>query len=88
LHKSKKRHANDSESDSDSDYRSLRHGSESTGQLYMCKKRKLNISVNDYTYPSSSKANQQNIIELNHNFNSEIMQENISKKSCNKRCHL
>jgi hypothetical protein len=71
LHKSKKRHANDSESDSDSDYRSLRHGSESTGQLYMCKKRKLNISVNDYTYPSPSKAIQQNKFELNNKFKQE-----------------
>ena len=50
----------------------------------MCKKRKLNTSVNDYTYPSPSKAIQQNTIELNTNFNSEMIQEKISKKSCNK----
>jgi hypothetical protein len=48
------------------------------------KKRKLNVSVNDYTYPSPSKAIQQNKIELNNEFNLEMMQENISKTSCNK----
>jgi hypothetical protein len=51
----------------------------------MCKKRKLNISVNDYTYPSSSNAIQQNKIEINNNSNLEIMQENISKKACSKK---
>ena len=45
----------------------------------MCKKCKLNVSVNDYTYPSPSKAIQQNKIELNNKFNSEMMQENILK---------
>ena len=44
----------------------------------MRKQRKLNNSVNDNTYPSPSKAIQQNKIELNNNFNSEMMQENIS----------
>ena len=43
----------------------------------MCKKRKLNVSVNDYTYPRPNKAIQTNKIELNNNFNSEMMQENI-----------
>ena len=43
----------------------------------MCKERKLNILVNDYTYPSQNKAIQQNKIELNNNFNLKIMQENI-----------
>ena len=51
----------------------------------MCKKRKLNVSVNDYTLPSPNKAIQQNKIELNNNFNSKIMQENISKKSCTRK---
>ena len=51
----------------------------------MCKKRKLNISVNDYTYPNPNKAIQQNKIELNINFNLKVIQENISKESCNKK---
>ncbi len=51
----------------------------------MCKKCKLNVTVNDYTYPSPSKAIQQNKFELNNYFNSEMMQENISRKSCNKK---
>ena len=51
----------------------------------MCKKRKLNDSANDNTYPSPNKAIQQNKIELNNNFNSKMMQENFSKKSCNKK---
>ena len=34
----------------------------------MCKKHKLNITVNDNTYPSLSKAIQQNKIELDNNF--------------------
>ena len=50
-HKCKKRRMNDSESDSDFDYSSWSHGSDSTGEWDMCKKRKLNVSVNDYAYP-------------------------------------
>ena len=76
-HKCKKRHANKSESDSDSDYSSWSRGSDSTGELGMCKKPKLNVTVNDYTYPSPSKAIQQNKFELNNYFNLELMQENI-----------
>jgi len=61
---------------------------EATGWIAIkCKKRKLNVTVNDFTYPSPNKAIQTNKIEFNNNFNSEIMQENISKKSCNKKCH-
>ena len=63
------------ESDSDSDYSSWSHGSDSTGELIMCKKHKLNVTVNDYTYPSLSEAIHPNKIELNNNFNSNIMQE-------------
>ena len=43
----------------------------------MCKKCKLNVSVNDNTHPIPNKANQQNKIELNNKFNSKKMQENI-----------
>ena len=53
----------------------------------MCKKRKLNVSVNDYTYPNPNKAIQQNKIKLNNNFNSEMTQENISKNLATKNCH-
>ena len=41
----------------------------------MCKKCKLNISVNDNTYPSPNKAIQQNKIEFNNKINSNKMQE-------------
>ena len=51
----------------------------------MCKKCILNVSVNDNTYPSLSKAIQHKKIELNNNSNSEMMQENLSKKSCNNK---
>ena len=51
----------------------------------MCKKGKLNISVNNYTYPKPSKAIQQNKIESNDKFNNDTMQENTSQKSCNKK---
>jgi hypothetical protein len=48
LHKHNKSHTNDSESDSKSDC--LWSGrSDSMGKLHMCKKRKLNVSVNNYT---------------------------------------
>ena len=53
----------------------------------MCKKRKLDVPVNKYTYPSPNKAIQQNKFELNNNINSKAMQENDLKKSCNKNCH-
>ena len=55
-HKLKKRHQNESESDSDSDYSSWSRGLDSTGESYRCKKRKLNVPVKDYTYPSPNKA--------------------------------
>ena len=48
-HKHKTRHANNSESDSNSNYSSWSHGSDSKGESSMCKKCKLNISVNDNT---------------------------------------
>ena len=51
----------------------------------MCKKCKLNILVNDYTYPSPNKAIQQNKFELNNRINSKAMQENDLKKSCDKK---
>ena len=54
----------------------------------MFKKRKFNVSVNDYTYPSTSKAIQQNKIDFNNNFNLETMQENISKKFFIKKMSL
>ena len=62
-HKHKEHCVNDSESDSDSDNSLWSHGSDSTAESYLCKKRKLNVSVNDYTYPSTNKAIQQNKIE-------------------------
>ena len=54
----------------------------------MCKKCKLNITVNDYTYPSPNKAIQQNKFELNNYFNSEMIQENISKNLAIKKLPL
>jgi hypothetical protein len=45
----------------------------------MCKKCKLNVSVNDNTYPSPNKATQQNKITINNKINSKKMQENKSK---------
>ena len=74
--KRKKRCTNDSQSDSDSDYSLWSCGSDITGELYMCRKRKLNDSVNVNTYPSLSKAIQHNKIESNDKFNLEMMQEN------------
>jgi hypothetical protein len=69
-HNRKKHHGNDSDSNSDSYYNLWSHRSDNTGELHMCKKRKLNVSVNDYTYPNPSTI-QHNKIELNDNFNSE-----------------
>jgi hypothetical protein len=57
----------------------------STGELSICKKRKFNVQVNDYTYPSPNKAIQQNKFELNNNDNSKAMQEKDLKKSCNRK---
>ena len=54
----------------------------------MRKKCKLKNSINDNTYPSPNKAIQQNKIELNNIFNTEIMQENIAKNLATKKCHL
>ena len=47
----------------------------------MCKKHKLNVSVNDYTYPSPDKSIQQNKFELNNRINLKAMKENDIKKS-------
>ena len=60
--------------------------SDSTGESIMCKKCKLNNSVNYNTYPSPHKAIQQNKIELNNKINSKVMQEKI-QKTCHKKCH-
>ena len=49
-----------------------------TAQGNYCKKSKLNVTVNDYTYPSPNKAIQQKKIEVNNNLTSGVMQENIS----------
>ena len=87
LHKCKKCRANDSESDSHSDYSSWSHGSDSTGEFYACEKPKLNVSVNYYTYRSPNKAIQQNKNELNNNFNSEMMQKRYQKNLATKKCH-
>ena len=57
----------------------MNNGSDSTGELDMCKKHKLNVTVKDYTYPSLSKAIQQINFELNNYFNLKIVQDNISK---------
>ena len=48
----------------------------------MCKKHKLNVSVDDNTYLSPNKAIQQNKIELNNKINSKKIQENKSTKNC------
>jgi hypothetical protein len=74
-HKHKKHWENDSKSDSDSDYSLWSHGSNSTGELIMYKKPKLNSSVNSNSYPSLNKAIQQNKIESNNKIYSEMMQE-------------
>jgi hypothetical protein len=54
---------------------------DSTGESNKCKKRKYNVPVKDYTYPSPNKAIRTKKIELNNNCNSITMQENILKKS-------
>ena len=77
-HKHKKCRANNSESDSHSTAVCEAMDQIAQGNN-VCKKCKLNVSVNDNTYPSLSKAIQHNKIELNHNFDLEMMQENISK---------
>jgi hypothetical protein len=87
-HKRKKRRTNDSESDSDSDYSSSSCMSESKGELIMCKKCKLNNSVNDNTYASPNKAIQQNKIELNNKINSRKVARKKSRKSCKKKLFL
>jgi hypothetical protein len=87
-HKHKNHRTNNSKSDSDSDYSSWSRRSDSTEELYTCKKRNLNVWVNDYTYPSPNKAIQQIKIELNIIINSKKMQENKSIKSCNKKMSL
>ena len=53
----------------------------------MCKKRKLDVPVNKYTYPSPSKAIQQNKFKLNNNINLKAMQENDLKNLATKNCH-
>ena len=49
----------------------------------MCKKRKLNVSINDYTYPSPNKAIQQNkpIVTNNHDMSNNIA--NVSNHNIN-----
>ena len=74
---------NESESDSDSDNSTWSHGSDSTGELIMCMKCKLNDSVNDNTYPSPNKAIQQNKIKLNNKIEKwckKINKENLTSK--------
>jgi hypothetical protein len=52
----------------------------------MCKKQTLNETVNNNTFPSPNKAIQQNKIKLNNRIGLNMMQEKISRKSCNKKC--
>ena len=59
------------DSDSDSDESTWRGGSDSTGELLKCKKRKLTSSLKNYTSPSLNKA----IPSLNSN----ISNKKISK---------
>ena len=54
----------------------------------MCKKRKLNIPVNNYTYPSPNKAIQQSKFELNNKNNSKAMQENDLKNLATEKLPL
>ena len=87
-HKRKKCCVNDSESDSNSDYSSWSRRPDSTGELDMCKKCKLNITVNDYTYPSPNKAIQHNkkIVTNNHDVSNNITHvsnDNINMKTTN-----
>jgi len=54
----------------------------------MCKKRKLNVTVNDYTYPSPSEAIQQNeqIVAIDHDVsidNTHVSNDNITMKTRN-----
>eukprot|EP00804_Cyclotella_cryptica_P008124 CCRYP_004607-RA/>CCRYP_004607-RA protein AED:0.43 eAED:0.97 QI:0/0/0/1/0/0/3/0/532 len=79
--KRKKRRANDSESHSDSDKSSGMHGSDRTGELHTCKKRKLNTAIDSYTTPSPSKAIHTNKSKINE---LTVTKEKTSKKSCSK----
>jgi hypothetical protein len=58
------------------------------GNEIMCKKHKLNVSVNGNTYPCSNKVIQQNKIELNNKINLKKKEENKSKESCNNKLSL
>ena len=60
---------------------------DSTGESTKCKIYKLNVPVNDNTYPSPNKLIQQNKIELNDKIYSKVMQENDSKNLAIKNCH-
>ena len=53
----------------------------------MCKKHKLDVPVNKYTYPGPNKAIQPNKFELKNNINSKAMQENDLKNLATKNCH-
>jgi hypothetical protein len=54
----------------------------------MCKKCKLNISVNDCTYPSPNKAIQQKKIEVNNNLTLEVKREIYQKNLATKKLSL
>ena len=93
-HKHKKRRSNDSDSDCDSDYSSWSHGSDSTGELVQCKKRKINDSIDEYTTLCPSKAIFKKIARKNFenhaisSRNSEKrLRKNFENRSEIRRCH-
>ena len=84
MHKSKKRHGNDSDSDSDFNENSRRRGSDSTGKLIICKKRKLNNSFKSYTYPSQNKAIPNSKFDVSNECNIDTKNKSKLEKSCSK----
>ncbi len=86
--KHKRHHDKDSESDSNSDNSSWRRGSDSTGKLHTCKKRKLNTAVNSYTTPSPYKAIQTNKSQKNNTIKLTVKKDKTLKNLVPKQIRL
>ena len=78
--KDKKFHSCKADSNSDTENSSWRDGSSSTGESVRCKKRKLNSSLKNYTYPSPSRAIHNTKSKFSNILQIDIATKNKSKK--------
>ena len=82
LHKRKKNHTSELESDGNSDDSLWSCVLDSTGELHACKKCKLNTVIDRYTKPGLSKAIHTKETKINKQNTSNVTRNRNFKKSC------